>query len=44
MAQAACPDLPLPASLWARRSLFARHGKNLLVSEVFLPTLITPKA
>lgn len=30
----------LPASLWARRSLFRLRGRALLVSEVFLPTIL----
>ena len=29
-------DLP---ALWARRSLFSRHGRPLLVTEVFLPAI-----
>jgi len=33
-----CADLgSMPATLWARRSLFVRHGAPLLVTEVFLP-------
>ena len=40
MASAACPEPTLPATLWARRSLFKRTGRSLLVSEVFLPALI----
>lgn len=28
---------PVPASLWARRSLFGLAGHRLMVSEVFLP-------
>ncbi|MBT0962781.1 chorismate--pyruvate lyase family protein [Denitromonas iodatirespirans] len=34
-------QLRLPASLWARRSLFRLRGRALLVSEVFLPTILT---
>ncbi|KON81368.1 chorismate lyase [Azoarcus sp. PA01] len=30
----------LPSALWARRSLFALRGRALLVSEVFLPTIL----
>ena len=30
---------PLPARLWARRALFHRKGKPLLVTEVFLPAM-----
>jgi len=30
-------DLP---ALWARRSLFRRHGRPLMVTEVFLPGLV----
>jgi chorismate lyase len=33
----------LPA-LWARRSLFRRRGRPLMVTEVFLPGLVDPKA
>ncbi len=33
-------DLPL---LWARRSLFRRRGRPLLVTEVFLPGLAEPE-
>ncbi|MEY3201131.1 MAG: Chorismate pyruvate-lyase [Pseudomonadota bacterium] len=40
MAQAACPASALPHTLWARRSLFQRGGKGLLVSEIFLPSLL----
>lgn len=29
-----------PAHLWARRSLFSRHGATLLVTEVFLPGVL----
>lgn len=29
-----------PACLWARRSLFVRHGARLLVTEVFLPAIL----
>lgn len=31
---------PLPQRLWARRSLFRLHGSPLLVTEVFLPTVM----
>lgn len=38
--QAFGPDLPpLPAPLYARRSLFRRHGGVMLVTDVFLPAL-----
>ena len=30
-----------PNSLWARRSLFDLHGSPLLVTEVFLPEILT---
>jgi chorismate--pyruvate lyase len=30
-----------PASLWARRSLFLFRGSRLLVTEVFLPAILT---
>jgi chorismate lyase len=30
----------VPPMLWARRSIFTRHGGPLLVSEVFLPELL----
>lgn len=30
------------ASLWARRSVFLKHGRPLLVTEVFLMTMATP--
>ena len=37
----ACAKLPQkPAYLWARRSLFTLHGQSILVTEVFLPTLL----
>ena len=32
---------PLP-TLWARRSLFHRRGRPLMVTEVFLPGLVDP--
>lgn len=35
--QRALPQVAFP--LWARRSVFRRHGKPLLVTEVFLPTI-----
>lgn len=35
------PDTPLP--LWARRSVFKRHGAPLLVTEVFLPAILKLK-
>lgn len=31
----------LPACLWARRSLFVLRGSRLLVTEVFLPAILT---
>jgi chorismate lyase len=34
--------VPLPA-LWARRSLFRRRGRPLVVTEVFLPGLVEPR-
>jgi chorismate lyase len=37
---AAVAPEPLPAGLWARRSLFRLHGRALLVSEVFLPPIL----
>lgn len=30
----------LPSSLWARRSLFSLQGQPILVTEVFLPTIL----
>lgn len=30
----------MPATLWARRSLFLLHGAPLLVTEVFLPAIL----
>jgi chorismate--pyruvate lyase len=37
----ACQDLQLaPFSLWARRSLFSLHGQPILVTEVFLPSIL----
>ncbi len=33
-------DPRLPASLWARRSLFRLRGRALLVSEIFLPAIL----
>jgi urease accessory protein len=38
---AAAPALQ-PGPLWARRSVFTRHGMPLLVTEVFLPDLPPP--
>lgn len=35
--RACAPDLPAP--LYARRSLFRRHGSVMLVTDVFLPAL-----
>jgi chorismate--pyruvate lyase len=32
--------LALPAALWARRSVFRLRGRALLVSEIFLPTIL----
>ncbi len=38
--QRAAAVLPhLPSHLWARRSVFMRHGAALLVTEVFLPQI-----
>ncbi len=34
---------PLRGELWARRSLFYRRGKPLLVTEVFLPDIVKLK-
>lgn len=31
-----------PGELWARRAVFARHGRPLIVTEVFLPAVMTP--
>lgn len=37
----ACAGLSMrPPSLWARRSLFTLHGQSLLVTEVFLPSIL----
>ena len=36
-----CLDLQVtPHSLWARRSLFSLHGQPILVTEVFLPSIL----
>jgi len=43
-AQRALPALALPATLWARRSVFERGGHPVLVSEVFLPALTSTRA
>ncbi len=38
----ACAKLvPPPSRLWARRSLFRLRGRDLLVTEVFLPAVLT---
>lgn len=29
-----------PSALWARRSLFSLHGQSILVTEVFLPSIL----
>lgn len=39
---AATLDSP-PDKLWARRSLFTMHGAPLLVTEVFLPSILSLK-
>jgi len=31
---------PKPPKLWARRSLFTLHGQSILVTEVFLPSIL----
>jgi chorismate--pyruvate lyase len=37
----ACRKLQIkPANLWARRSLFTLHGQSILVTEVFLPSIL----
>mgnify|MGYP003408161085 FL=1 len=37
----ACVPLPIkPPSLWARRSLFTLNGQSILVTEVFLPSIL----
>mgnify|MGYP003439271234 FL=1 len=37
----ACAQLPVkPLNLWARRSLFSLHGQSILVTEVFLPSIL----
>jgi chorismate lyase len=37
----ACQRLQVkPAGLWARRSLFSLHGQSILVTEVFLPSIL----
>lgn len=39
--QRACAALgAAPRRLWARRSLFKLHGRPILVTEVFLPTIL----
>ena len=35
-----CDALPLPATLWARRSVFVLRGRALMVSEIFLPAIL----
>jgi chorismate--pyruvate lyase len=30
----------MPSSLWARRSLFSRHDSPILVTELFLPSIL----
>ena len=39
-AHAALAPAALPPILWARRSLFRLRGRALLISEVFLPTIV----
>lgn len=34
--------IQLPASLWARRSIFSLNCAKIMVTEVFLPTLLHP--
>ena len=37
----ACRNLKAkPSGLWARRSLFSLHGQSILVTEVFLPSIL----
>ena len=37
----ACRRLQVkPSGLWARRSLFTLHGQSILVTEVFLPSIL----
>lgn len=36
--------LPLHARIWARRSVFVRHGQPLVVEEYFLPALAVRQA
>jgi chorismate--pyruvate lyase len=37
----ACARLQVkPEGLWARRSLFSLHGQSILVTEVFLPSIL----
>lgn len=38
-AELAARGLPVPRSLWARRSVFSAGGRQLLVTEVFLPAV-----
>ncbi|HJV24407.1 MAG TPA: chorismate lyase [Aromatoleum sp.] len=40
LAGAAVAPRALPPRVWARRSLFRLHGRALLVSETFLPTIL----
>lgn len=37
IARATAAEMPLASRLWARRSVFLRHGAPLLVTEAFLP-------
>jgi chorismate--pyruvate lyase len=43
LATAAPGGSPLPAGLWARRSVYRLEGLPLLVTEVFLPSLTGPR-
>lgn len=37
----ACTRMQIkPVNLWARRSLFTLHGQSILVTEVFLPSIL----
>ncbi|NMG28683.1 chorismate--pyruvate lyase family protein [Aromatoleum evansii] len=40
LAAAAVTPMAMPPRAWARRSLFRLHGRALLVSEAFLPTIL----
>ncbi len=42
LARRAAREQPGVGRLWARRSVFVRQGRRILVSEVFMPDMMTP--